>query len=96
MGILPLQFRAGESQETWGLTGLETYDILGLAGDGRDGSPDGPGGLQPGKTLTVRVTGPDGAARSFDALCRIDTAVELHYFRNGGILQSVLRDMLKR
>ncbi len=96
MGILPLQFRPGESQESLGLTGLETYDVLGIAGEGGDGSPDGRGGLQPGKALTVRATGSDGATRTFEALCRIDTAVELHYYHNGGILQSVLRDMLKR
>jgi aconitate hydratase len=87
MGVLPLQFKPGEDQVTWGLTGLETYDILGIAGED---------GLQPGKILTVRATSPQGPSRTFEVICRIDTPVELHYYRNGGILHSVLRDMLKR
>jgi aconitate hydratase len=89
MGVLPLQFKPGEDQAAWGLTGLETYDILGIAGD--DGE-----GLQRGKALTVRATSPQGPSRTFEVICRIDTPVELHYYRNGGILHSVLRDMLKR
>jgi aconitate hydratase len=88
-GILPLQFKPGEDQVTCGLTGLETYDILGIAGDGKEG-------LQPGKALTVRATSPQGTARTFEVICRIDTPVELHYYHNGGILHSVLRDMLKK
>ena len=88
MGILPLQFKPGEDQAMWGLTGLETYDILGIAGDGGDG-------LQPGKALVVKATSPTGVSRQFEVNCRIDTPVELHYYRNGGILRSVLRDLLK-
>jgi aconitate hydratase len=89
MGILPLQFKPGEDQVSLGLTGLESYDILGIAGN--------PGeGLAPGKTLTVAATGPSGTRRTFEVICRIDTPVELHYYHNGGILHSVLRDMVKQ
>jgi aconitate hydratase len=78
MGILPLQFRAGESAESLGLTGHETYEITGIAG-----------GLRPHADLTVRAD-----AVEFTVECRIDSAVELDYYRHGGVLQMVLRRML--
>ena len=83
MGILPLQFQPGESAEGLGLTGFETYDILGLDND-----------MQPGQLFTVRATDADGNVKEFQAISRIDTPVEVEYYRNGGILHTVLRRML--
>ncbi len=85
MGVLPLQFLPGQNQETLGLTGFESYDIAGIGED-----------LKAGQHLTVRATGKQGHAQSFEVILRIDTPVEVNYYRNGGILQLVLRNMLKR
>ena len=84
MGVLPLEFADGQSRESLGLTGTETFTF----GDLDDN-------LAPRQTLTVTATAPDGAAKSFAVMCRIDTPVEIEYYRNGGILQTVLRNMLK-
>ena len=81
MGVLPLQFREGEGREQLGLSGEEVYDVLGL-----DDS------LQPGQELEVAARGDSGEKR-FTVLCRIDTPVEIDYYRNGGILNTVLRRM---
>ena len=81
MGVLPLQFAAGENRESLGLTGEEVYDIVGLDDD-----------LQPGQELEVVARGEDGEKR-FKVICRIDTPVEINYYRNGGILHTVLRRM---
>jgi aconitate hydratase len=78
MGILPLQFREGENAETLGLTGHETYEITGIEG-----------GLKPHAELTVRADD-----KEFTVECRIDSAVELDYYRHGGVLQLVVRRML--
>ncbi|MDQ3982441.1 MAG: aconitate hydratase AcnA, partial [Actinomycetota bacterium] len=78
MGVLPLQFRAGENAESLGLTGQETYEITGIAD-----------GLKPHAELTVRADD-----KEFTVECRIDSAVELDYYRHGGVLQMVLRRML--
>jgi aconitate hydratase len=86
MGILPLQFRAGESAATLGLSGTERYDIPGLAGVLTEGFPRG-------KELTVQVARPDGKDVEFRALVRIDTPQELQYYRHGGILEYVLRQL---
>jgi aconitate hydratase len=83
MGVLPLQFAAGQTWESLGLTGEETYDIDGIASD-----------LAPGKKLTVKATAPDGKKRDISVVCRIDTVVELEYYKHGGILQYVLRQLL--
>jgi aconitate hydratase len=83
MGVLPLQFRAGESAESLGLTGAESYSVTGLAG--RD---DVPG------QVTVRVED-GGEVRELTVDVRIDTPAEAAYFRHGGILQYVLRQMLE-
>ncbi|MXZ12760.1 MAG: aconitate hydratase AcnA [Candidatus Dadabacteria bacterium] len=83
MGVLPLQFEEGESAESLGLTGFETFSISGISED-----------LYPGKRMTVTVTDPDGGQREFCATCRLDTPVEVEYYRNGGILQTVLRQMI--
>ncbi|MGQ7244250.1 aconitate hydratase AcnA [Salinicola sp. V024] len=81
MGVLPLQFPEGESRETLGLTGDETVSIEGL----KD--------LAPGSTVKVTIAS-DKGEKKIDALCRIDTANELEYYRHGGILHYVLRSML--
>ncbi len=83
MGILPLQFEEGESAESLGLTGFETYDFEGIAG-----------GITPRQRVPVRVTAADGATSTFNAIVRIDTPVEVEYYRHGGILQYVLRGLL--
>lgn len=84
MGVLPLQFKEGDSIATLGLDGRETFEINGLNDD-----------LQPGQDLLVRATRDDGTVVEFSAVCRLDTPVEVNYYRNGGILQAVLRDMLQ-
>jgi aconitate hydratase len=84
MGVLPLQFEAGESAASLGLTGEEVFDIEGIATD-----------LTPGKRLTVRATAPDGGAKTFRVRARIDTPIELEYFRHDGILPYVLRQLVK-
>jgi aconitate hydratase len=85
MGVLPLQFLPGQNQDTLGLTGFESYDVIGIGED-----------LQPGQHLTVRATDKEGHAQTFVVVLRIDTPVEVNYYRHGGILQLVLRNMLKR
>ena len=81
MGVLPLQFQPGENRETLGLTGRERYSILGI----RD--------LQPRQTVTVVAREENGNEKRFTAIARIDTPVEVEYYRHGGILQMVLRQM---
>mgnify|MGYP002655032277 FL=1 len=88
MGVLPLQFLPGESAASLGLSGQETFEIVGLA----DAVASGFSG---GKNLTVRATSPQGAVREFTALCRIDTPTEIEYYRHGGVLPYVLRSLLK-
>ena len=83
MGVLPLQFEEGESAESLGITGFETFGVSGISED-----------LYPGKRMTVTVTDTDGQQREFHATCRLDTPVEVEYYRNGGILQTVLRQMI--
>jgi aconitate hydratase len=84
MGILPLQFKPGETLESLGLTGFETYDITGIAN-----------GLKVGAELNVRARSDDGKSREFKVTCRIDTPGELDYYENGGILEYVLRQLLQ-
>jgi aconitate hydratase len=83
MGVLPLQFNPGENAQKLGLTGHEVYDIEGLDDD-----------VRPGSVLQVHATGDDDARTSFDVRVRIDTPIEIDYYRNGGILHSVLRKMI--
>jgi aconitate hydratase len=83
MGILPLQFKPGASAESAGLTGRETLTIRGLAGE-----------LKPRQDVTVEVTRADGSRSSLVVTARLDTAVEINYYRNGGILQTVLRKLV--
>jgi aconitate hydratase len=84
MGVLPLQFRAGESRKTLGLTGKEVLHITGLTGTT----------LQPGMSLAVQITREDGQQHHIDVLCRIDTLNEVEYFKAGGILHYVLRQLI--
>lgn len=84
MGVLPLQFAEGQNRETLRLTGFEMYDIEGVATD-----------LRPGKMMSVTVRDSAGQTKTFKALCRIDTPMEIDYYKNDGILQYVLRSLLK-
>jgi aconitate hydratase len=84
MGVLPLQFEAGQDRETLGLTGEERYEIDGIAE-----------GLTPGKRLTVRAIADDGATNTFTTICRIDTPIEVDYYAHGGILPYVLRQLVE-
>lgn len=83
MGVLPLQFLPGEGRESLGLTGEEVFHIEGIAD-----------GLAPRSKVKVRAVGSDGAEKSFEAIVRIDSPVEVDYYRHGGILQLVLRRVL--
>jgi aconitate hydratase len=85
MGVLPLQFPAGQTAESLGLTGEETFDVEGIAA-----MTDGPAPA----TVKVTATAADGTATEFDAPVRIDTPGEAAYYRNGGILQYVLRSLV--
>ena len=84
MGVLPLEFLPGQNLSTLGLSGREAYDILGIAA-----------GLQPRQAVTVQARREDGSVVSFQTIARIDSAVEVEYYRNGGVLQTVLRRMVK-
>jgi aconitate hydratase len=83
MGVLPLQFLEGQDVESLGLSGQEAFDIGGIASD-----------LTSGKRLTVTARAEGGSSKSFEVVTRIDTGVELDYYRHGGILQYVLRQLV--
>ena len=83
MGLLPLTFKDGQSAESLGLDGTETFDI------------DVPTDPKPRQDITVKATNSDGKVTQFTTTCRIDTPVEVDYYRNGGILHTVLRKMAK-
>ena len=92
MGVLPLQFKPGESAGSLGLSGEETFDVVGLAERYAAGDPgDDPGVDAVGGELRLRATAPDGTRREFRADLRIDTPAEADYYRHGGILRFVLR-----
>src|SRR5438045_6478170 len=80
MGVLPLQFLPGENRQSLGLTGAEAYDVLGL-GDH----------LTPGQKVTVRVRRDGDRERTFEATVRIDSPIEVEYYRHGGVVPYVLR-----
>jgi len=86
MGILPLQFLPGETPDTIGLSGKELFDLTGLGDLLAEGFPRG-------REVTVRATRPDGSTLEFPATVRIDTPQELVYYRHGGILEYVLRQL---
>ena len=83
LGILPLQYAPGESAATLGLDGTETFDVSGVAG-----------GIEPGQRVQVTARRPGSEDVAFEVLLRIDGAAEVDYYRHGGILQMVLREML--
>ncbi len=89
MGILPLQFNAGQTAASLGLTGRETFDFIGLT----DGIATG---FSKGRQLEVKATSEDGTVKDLDVLVRIDTPQEVLYYLNGGILQYVLRQLLNK
>jgi aconitate hydratase len=82
MGVLPLQFLEGDNPTSLGLDGREVFQISGIA--------DGP---EPGGTVTVTARRDDGFEKEFSALARLDSEVDVEYYRNGGILHTVLRKM---
>ncbi|AXG98241.1 aconitate hydratase AcnA [Deinococcus wulumuqiensis] len=84
MGVLPLQYKDGQTADSLGLSGDETFEFV-LPAD-----------LKPRQDVTVRVTGKDGQTRDITVMCRIDTPVEIDYYKNGGILQTVLRGILAK
>jgi aconitate hydratase len=88
MGILPLQFRLGETAESLGLTGRERYDIVGLG-------PMIASGSTRGAEIVVRAHADGGGTCEFKAIVRIDTPQEARYFEHGGILPYVLRRLLE-
>ena len=84
MGIVPLQFKEGENRQTLKLDGTEQFDITGLAV-----------GIKPRQDVHVTITRADGSKTETTVMCRIDTLDEVEYYRHGGILQYVLRNILK-
>jgi aconitate hydratase len=84
MGVLPLQFKGGMTRQSLKLAGGELFDIEGVAA-----------GLKPRMGLRCRIHRADGGTEEIELLCRIDTLDEVEYFRHGGILQYVLRSMMK-
>jgi len=84
MGVLPLRFVDGQNAESLGLKGTETFDIAGLSDE-----------MAPQSLLTVMATKADGSVVTFNAQALLNTEVEVNYYRNGGILHTVLRNMVK-
>ncbi|WP_420345716.1 aconitate hydratase AcnA [Pelagibius sp.] len=84
MGVLPLQFKDGVTRKSLNLTGQETFDVSGVAA-----------GITPRMDLELTIHRPDGSSETVPLLCRIDTADEVEYYKNGGILHYVLRNLMK-
>ncbi len=84
MGVLPLQFKDGQNAKSLKLDGSETWDLTGL----KDG-------ITTGMDVAAKITRADGGAEDITLLCRIDTLDEVEYYRHGGILQFVLRKLMK-
>jgi aconitate hydratase A / 2-methylisocitrate dehydratase len=85
MGVLPLQFADGTSAQSLGLDGSETFSIVGLSDT-----------IQPGQQVALKITGKDGKSRNVTVKLRIDTPIEVDYYRHGGILPFVLRQLLQK
>jgi aconitate hydratase len=85
MGVLPLQFKEGESAGSHGIDGSETFDIIGLSGD-----------VRPRQDVTLRITRADGSTKDVTLKLRIDTPIEVEYYKAGGILPFVLRQLVAR
>jgi aconitate hydratase len=83
MGVLPLQFEEGTGAQTLGLDGSETFDVIGLNDD-----------VKPRQKLTLRITRANGALEDVPVILRIDTPIEVEYYRHGGILPFVLRELM--
>jgi aconitate hydratase len=83
MGVLPLTFKDGTTRKSLRLDGSERFDLMGLGN-----------GLKPGMAVPCRITRGDGKSRTIELLCRIDTEDEVEYYRHGGILHYVLRNLL--
>ena len=83
MGVLPLQFKGSDSIQSLSLKGDETFDVLGVTES-----------IKPQQDLTLVITGADGNKRNVQVLCRIDTPIEVDYYKHGGILPYVLRQLL--
>ena len=83
MGVLPLQFIGSDCAASLNITGNETFDILGVSND-----------IKPQQNLTLAITYPDGSKKEVKVLCRIDTPIEVEYYKHGGILPFVLRQLL--
>ena len=86
-GVLPLMFKDGMTRKSLGLDGSEIFDIFGLAGPGKAGN------IKPGMDVNVRITRANGKVEEIKVLCRIDTAEEVEYYRHGGVLPYVLRNL---
>ena len=84
MGVMPLQFKPGENAESLGLTGRETFEVIGISE-----------GLTPGQTVQVQAVRADGTRLAFDSTLRIDNQVEIDYYKQGGVLHTVLRRLLR-
>ena len=84
MGILPLKFMDGQNAESLGIKGDEVFDIVGLSND-----------LAPKSVVTVRATKPDATVIEFQTTALLNTDVEVNYYRNGGILHTVLRNLVR-
>jgi aconitate hydratase len=84
MGVLPLQFMTGDNAQKLGITGKEIFTITGLEA-----------GLKPGQELTVQTINDENIRMTFNVLSRLDTPIDIQYYQNGGILQTVLKQMLK-
>ena len=82
MGVLPLQFKENDNIESLGIKGNEQFDILGLDN------------IQPQQDVTLVIRRKDGSTQPVQLLCRIDTAIEVDYFKHGGILPYVLRELM--
>jgi aconitate hydratase len=85
MGVLPLQFQPGQTLESLGLSGRETFTIRGLAA-----------GLKPGQRVEVEARADDGQAKRFTVSCRLDNQTDVEYLRHGGVLPMVLRQLMRR
>jgi aconitate hydratase len=83
MGVLPLQFKGADTVDSLGIKGDETFDIVGLGGE-----------IRPQQDVTLVITRTDGSKREVKVLLRIDTPVEVDYYRHGGILPYVLRKLV--
>lgn len=86
MGVLPLQFNEGENAQTLKLDGTETFDLIGLEGEN----------VRPRQQVKLKINRADGTNAEIDLILRIDTPIEIEYYKNGGILPYVLRQLINQ